>query len=74
MTKEALPYLLRIERALARMNQHRPTVKKEFFQQEPLQSEMLMQLLQVGENLNHIRQLDHDAFSQAPVSWHQLIG
>lgn len=70
MTKEAQPYLLRIERALVRINQYLPTSEEEFFRSEPLQSEMLMQLLQVGENLNQIRQLDQGSFSQAPVSWH----
>jgi uncharacterized protein with HEPN domain len=74
MTKEAQPYLLRIERALARIDKYRPATREEFFQEEPLQSEMLLQLLQIGENLSHIRQLDQDAFSQAPVSWQQLIG
>lgn len=73
MTKSPRPYLIRILRALTRIESYRPRTKEEFLRHEMLQDAMLMQLHEIGENLAQLRRLNEEAFREAPDSWHQVI-
>ncbi len=74
MRRRAEPYFDLIERALDRLDAYRPAERDTFLNQRVLQDAILLQLLQVGENLKQLRDLDEDLFLNAPKSWHQSVG